>query len=147
MSENHKALIFEVIKAQTQLCYFLLGLAASAVAFTIHQTRDLLPEQVAWQIWAALGCWAGSFGFGIFAARARIGASIANANFILAQKDIPQMFRGHPEVNEMLEDLKKGIFGKTNQQNLSLLGQQLGILMGALSYVWGHYLMMGIARA
>ena len=106
MSNDHKDLVFEIIKAQTQLCYFLLGLAASAIAFTIHQTKELTSDQVVWQVWAALICWGISFGFGIFAARFRIEASIDNANFLVMTKNLPPTLRNDAETLNIIENVK-----------------------------------------
>ena len=143
MADNHKDLVFEIIKAQTQLCYFLLGLAASAIAFTIHQTKDLTSAQVAWQIWLALACWGLSFGFGILAARFRIDASIGNANFLWMQKNVPTVLENDPETMKLIEKSKDSAKLKATFQGISMLFQQLAILAGAVAYVWGHILMMG----
>ncbi len=143
MADNRKDLIFEVIKGQSQLCYFLLGLAASAIAFTIHQTKDLQSVQVVWQVWMALSFWGISFGAGIFAARFRIEASIANADFLWMQSKVHPSIADDPEVIALLDGAEKGTKAKAALQGFSMLVQQLGILAGAIAYVWGHILMMG----
>jgi len=69
MSAPREELVSEHTKGQAQLVYFLLGLAASAIAFAVHETEGTALKDAPWPLGAAVALWAFSFAMGCFTSK------------------------------------------------------------------------------
>lgn len=71
MASNSTELTFEFIRGQGQFSYFLLGVAASAIAFAIHETEALPLADAPWPLAVAVSLWSLSFALGCAGIEAR----------------------------------------------------------------------------
>lgn len=145
MGQRGVTLYLEHLKGQGQFAYFQLGLAASAIAFAVHQTRDASLEDTPWPIGAAVVLWALSFAFGCFGIEARQKAIRTNIQYLLALDEVPPPYRDHPELSESIEKAKQ-LVDKDAQRPFVRFDLQMWLLFGgALFYIWGHLLLMNAA--
>jgi len=108
---------------------FIQGIAASAMAFAIHETSDRTPSLSLIPIAIALSCWAGSFACGVLNNHARQAAIAANIGANVAHD------RGRTD----LEDKALVRFGShTRLAGRYYIRQLWLILAGAVLYVGGH---------
>ena len=71
MADTHVDLVFEASRGQAQFAYFQLGLAASAIAFAVHETEGKSLADTPWPIGLAVGLWGMSFVAGCLGVEAR----------------------------------------------------------------------------
>ena len=102
MSATREGLLSEHSKGQAQLVYFLLGLAASAIAFAVHETDGEALKETPWPLGIAVALWAFSFAMGCFSVTAHQRAIISNVAFLDATKGLSRAI-----IDEQLSNLKK----------------------------------------
>ena len=108
---------------------FIQGVAASAIAFAIHETSDRTPSFSLIPITMALCCWAGSFACGVLNNHARQAAIAANIGANVA----------HDGGRTDLEDKALSRFAShTRSAGRYYMRQLWLILAGAVLYVGGH---------
>lgn len=141
MADNTNQLIFELHKGQSQFAYFQLGVAASAIAFAIHETSGLPLSQAPWPLGAAVAFWAFSFALGCFGVDAKQGGLRTNALFLQVFGDVlgkPM----DPSVNTVVEGAKETV-KEDLRRPLVLFGwQKWALFAGALFYIAGHIMQM-----
>ena len=137
MSTPRNDLQSEHTKSQAQFAYFLLGLAASAIAYAIHETQGWSLKEAPWPIGVAVGLWALSFGLGCFGVKARQQATITNIAFLDSTQGLnaAQVAQHMPEVHETAR--------KDVNRPVCFFDWQLWMLFaGALFYIDGHLMQM-----
>ena len=141
MSDNANQLIFEHHKGQSQFAYFQLGVAASAIAFAIHETTRLSLADAPWPLAVAVALWAISFALGCFGIDARQDGIWANALFLQVFGDVPAQPLNSPGakvVNDAKETVKKDL-----KKPVTLFRwQKWALFAGALFYIGGHVMQM-----
>lgn len=137
MSDNHRDLVFETIKGEAQFAYFQLGVAASAIAFAVHETRDQALTDTPWATGAGVALWALSFVLGCFGINARQHGLYLNINFIEAERG-SQDIRHVPEVVELMKGIRERTHAATRRPRGRFRLQQVLLFMGALAFITGH---------
>lgn len=141
MSDNANQLIFEHRKGQSQFAYFQLGVAASAIAFAIHETAELSLTDAPWPLGAAVALWALSFAIGCFGIDARQDGIHSNALFLHIFGDIPAQ-HGNMAIAQVLEDAKKDVKKDLRKPVTLFCWQKWALFTGALFYIGGHIMQM-----
>ena len=85
MPDRTADLILEYLKSQSQFAYFQLGLAASAIAYAVHETKGQSLSETPWPFGAAVILWAISFATGAYGIEARLDGIKTNAQFLQAR--------------------------------------------------------------
>ena len=144
MSTGDKAtqLIFEVHKGQSQFGYFLLGVAARAIAFAIHDTAGVSLRDAPWPLGVAVALWAISFALGCFGLEARQAALASNAAFLRALQDTPAQARDLPEIAKAIETTKSNVEKNLKRPRDRFRWQQWTLFAGAVAYIAGHVMQM-----
>lgn len=143
MGTSHTDLYFEHLKGQAQFAYFQLGVAASAIAFAIHETDGHALRETPWLIGLAVALWAISFALGCFGVTARQRGMLTNLQYLEATRDAPPLATiGDAELVRVLTDAKR-----ITQQSLDRPGprfrwQLWTLFFGALAYIGGHVMQM-----
>lgn len=126
----HEERLKEVSRTQA----VVMGVAASGIAFAMHQTADDSLTVAMVPILAAVLCWAASFSCGILnshAKQAAIGMNVGKIEELRSEKR-PTQVKAFSEA-----------FDKYNQKSRNLYSAQLVLLLaGAMLYVGGHVWMM-----
>lgn len=117
----------EANKESIRLSTLLLGVAASAIAFAIHETADRLPTWSLIPVALAGILWAGSFSAGVLYAHSTQAAMKVNAA-------LNEMSPEHPRFAEA-EGLHRG-HGKATAKRYQV--QLWTLLAGAIFYTVGH---------
>jgi hypothetical protein len=141
MSENAKQLILEVHKGQSQFAYFQLGLAASAIAFAVHQTTGDSLAETPWPIGLAVFLWAASFALGCFGIGARQRGLLSNAQFLLSTRGIPEE-PANADLAAAVNDVKAEVVKDLKRPATLFKWQMWALFAGALAYVGGHVMQM-----
>jgi hypothetical protein len=137
MGTPREELVSEHTKGQAQLVYFLLGLAASAIAFAVHETEGAALKDTPWPLGVAVALWAFSFVMGCFSVTARQRAIVTNLAFLDATKGLTQAV-----VDEKLAGIKKTTQDDINRP-FKFFDRQLWLMFaGALFYIGGHVMQM-----
>lgn len=137
MTDAHQDLVLEVIKSESQFAYFQLGVAASAIAFAVHQTREQALIDTPWAIGVGVGLWALSFVAGCFGIGSRQKGLYQNINLIAAargSKDIQHL----PEIVDAMKGLLKRTEDASAKPRTRYRIQQLLLFAGAVAYIAGH---------
>lgn len=137
MSDNHRDLVFETIKGEAQFAYFQLGIAASAIAFSVHQTRAQALSDTPWLIGFGVGLWAISFAVGCFGISARQRGLYLNINLIEAERE-SQGIDHIPEVAELMQGIRERTQAASRRPRTLFRIQQIALFIGALAYIGGH---------
>ncbi|WP_295640252.1 hypothetical protein [Novosphingobium sp.] len=139
MSDNASQLLFEFHKGQAQFAYFQLGVAASAIAFAIHETTGLALADAPWPLGAAVLAWGMAFALGCFGLEARQDGIHTNALFL-------QIFGGlRPDSHEaakVIEDAKATVSKDLGKPRVFFRWQRWSLFAGACFYVAGHLMQM-----
>lgn len=141
MNSNTTQLLFEHHKGQAQFAYFQLGVAASAIAFAIHETDGLPLSDAPWPLGAAILLWALSFALGCFGIDARQDGIHSNALYLRVFGDVPEQPANSPAANVMndaMNDVKKDMGKAVNR----FRWQKWALFAGAVFYVSGHIMQM-----
>lgn len=138
-------LFLEQQKSVTQFAYFQLGVAASAIAFAVHQTNGRALADTPWPIGLAVLLWALSFLAGSMGVEARIGVLTMNTKYLFAKEGLrpheKAMLEGLPEYQ-----LSKGeMEAEAQKPGRWFNWQRRFLFLGAVAYVGGH--VMGMAAA
>ena len=141
MSERAAQLIFEVHKGQSQFAYFQLGVAASAIAFAVHETAGTSLADAPWPLGLAVVLWAVSFALGCFGLDARQGGLLTNAAFVQATSDIPIHHRT-TNVAQVIEEMKDDVAKALQRPSTRFRWQKWALFAGALAYIAGHMMQM-----
>ena len=125
-------------EGQTKFVYFMLGLSASAIAFSIHETRT---EALSWMhlpFGLALACWSFSFFAGIKGLGWR--QSMLGVNMTMTQfQDGTGRYRlSEPNRTDMIEEIRDKLDGMNDTVAKWFGRQQTCLLAGAILYVAGH---------
>lgn len=141
MSDRATQLVFEVHKGQSQFAYFLLGVAASATAFAVHETAGAALADTPWPLGLAVVLWAASFAIGCFGIDARQEGLVLNASFLQLTRGIPSGPTSDElakVLKEMRDDVAKALKRPVNRFRL----QKWVLFAGALAYIGGHVMQM-----
>ena len=141
-SEKATQLIFEVHKGQSQFAYFLLGVAASAIAFAIHETDGLSLADAPWPLALAVALWAISFALGCFGLEARQGGLVSNAVFLQASSGTPTEAAGIPSIAAAIETTKTNVEKNLKRPRIHFGWQKWTLFAGALAYIAAHVMQM-----
>ncbi|WP_336961301.1 hypothetical protein [Sphingobium aquiterrae] len=141
MSAAREGLVSEHSKGQAQLVYFLLGLAASAIAFAVHETDGKALKETPWPLGVAVVLWAFSFAMGCFCVTARQRAIISNLAFLDATKGL-----NHAQIDEHLPSAKKTTQDDINRPFKFFDWQLWTMFAGALFYIGGHVMQMAATQ-
>ena len=146
MSDNASQLIFEIHKGQSQFAYFLLGVAASAVAFAIHETAGMPLSQAPWPFGLAVGLWALSFALGCFGMDARQDGLHTNALFLQVFAGVPAQLM-NAEAAAAVERAKEMVKADLRKPGILFRWQKWALFAGALAYIAGHVMHMAAIPA
>lgn len=142
MMNRATELFFEHQKSISQFAYFQLGVAASAIAFAVHQTKDQALQDTPWPIGAAVVLWALSFALGSFGIGARVRGLAANTQLLFAKEGFPPEWIS---ALEQLPDYKKSVQTVDNAAQRPggfFRWQMTTLFFGAIAYVAGHVMHM-----
>jgi hypothetical protein len=141
MSDRAAQLIFELHKGQSQFAYFQLGVAASAMAFAIHETAGVALADAPWPLGVAVLLWALSFALGCFGLDARQTGLLSNAAFLQAVHEVRVQF---PRVNlaEITSEAKETVAKDLSKPVRRFRWQKWLLFAGALAYIAGHVMQM-----
>jgi hypothetical protein len=142
MSEKRTQLILEVHKSQSQFAYFQLGVAASAIAFAVHETTGDPLLDTPWPIGAAVALWALSFALGCFGLDRRHEALTSNANYLKISGHIPANVRGDPEWAKTIQGMENDVAKGLARTNARFRWQKWALFAGAIAYIGGHVMQM-----
>ena len=138
-------LFLEQQKSVTQFAYFQLGVAASAIAFAVHQTSDRSLQDTPWPIGLAVLLWALSFLAGSMGVEARISAITLNTKFLFAKEGISaqdqHLLNQLPEYQQTKRELEEEV-GKPGRR---FNWQRRFLFLGAIAYIVGHIMDMASA--
>ena len=141
MASTAETLAFEHLKSQTQFAYFQLGLAASAIAFAVHETSGHALRDTPWPIGAAVFIWAISFASGCFGVEAHQRGMRTNFRYL-------QMPAVHPihlqdqKIAAAVEAAKVVVENDLNRPGKRFRLQLWFLFAGAMAYVAGHVMQM-----
>jgi hypothetical protein len=141
MSDGTNDLIFEASRGQAQFAYFQLGLAASAIAFAVHETDGKALADTPWPLGLAVAMWALSFALGCFGVIARHQGLATNARFNMATRGA-QMVHNMPELQAALDEAKNKTQRALDKPFGRFQGQLWLLFAGAMAYVAGHIMQM-----
>lgn len=143
MSEKVTQLIFEAHKSQSQYVYFQLGVAVSAIAFAVHETKELPLSQAPWPLGLGVALWAMSFVLGGLSLEARSAGLTGNANYLLADGDAQKFgIAGKEGIKQAIENIRTGVEARFEAQGRWAKWQKWTLFLGALGYVAGHLMRM-----
>ena len=134
-------LYFEHLKGQAQFAYFQLGVAASAIAFAVHETDGHALSDTPWPIGAAVALWAVSFALGCFGVDARQRGMNTNLQYLEAKRDIPAALIDD-ELRTVLSKAKAITQKDLDRPRARFRWQQWTLFAGALFYIAGHIVQM-----
>lgn len=135
-------LYFESHKSISQFAYFQLGVAASAIAFAVHETDGRSLYSTPWPIGAAVALWALSFFLGSLGVNARIRSINLNAAFLIAKEKFPPEWRGELERLPEHSEFERDIELSANRPTPLFRWQLRFLFFGALAYIAGHLMDM-----
>jgi len=141
MSEREAQLIFEALKGQSQFAYFQLGVAASAIAFAIHETAGVSLADAPWPLGLAVALWALSFALGCFGLDARERALHQNINFLRETSNIPPQLRT-ANIAEAIDEFRDTVGERFERTGRRFRWQKWALFAGALAYIGGHMMQM-----
>jgi hypothetical protein len=141
MTSNTTQLIFELHKGQAQFAYFQLGVAASAMAFAIHETAGLSLSDAPWPLAVAVALWALSFALGCFGMDARQDGIQSNAAYLRAFGDLPDQLAGS-EGAKVVGGAKDTVTKALRKPVTRFRWQKWALFAGALFYIGGHIMQM-----
>lgn len=135
MSTKANELIAEFSKGQSQFAYFQLGIAASAIAFAIHETNGKSLADTPVLTGAAVALWAFSFAFGCFGLGARLRGINSNARY-LRMEILAVGLAG--QIQQDLKDAQADA-DRDVKKPVKWFGAQMWVLfLGALAFIGGH---------
>jgi len=133
-------------EGQTKFAYFVLGVAASAIAFAIHSTTGQALNWSHAPIGVAVILWSASFFFGLRYLSLRQGFLHINMDLAMLQEG-----RFRPEWQGMspqeVEEIIRAAIAKADpKMGTVYLRQQWTLFGGALFYIAGHVLQMALLQ-
>lgn len=140
MNDRVAQLILETHKGQAQFAYFQLGVAASAMAFAVHETADTPLSEAPWPLGVAMVLWAASFALGCFGLEARQGGLASNAALLQAIGGVPPEQRG--PLAETIDQAKTDVEKNLSRPGRRFRWQKWTLFFGAIAYVAGHVMHM-----
>lgn len=143
MSDNATQLIFELHKGQSQFAYFQLGVAASAIAFAIHETVGMSLADAPWPLGLAVALWALSFALGCFGIDARQDGIHSNASFLQLTQGLPAQL-ANPELAKVVEEIKADVKKDLRRPITRFRWQKWALFAGAIAYIGGHVMQMAM---
>lgn len=135
-------LFFEHSKGLSQFAYFQLGIAASAIAFTVHQTRDMSLSEAPWPLGVAVVLWALSFVFGCAGLQARTDGIGQNAKILFLSERIHPTLRNDLEVAEAYREWSADVDDAMAKPHARFRLQVWSVFVGAIAYISGHIMLM-----
>jgi hypothetical protein len=141
MPDSAIELYFEHSKSQAQFAYFQLGVAASAIAFAVHETTGKSLANTPWLIGLGVILWAASFALGCFGVDAHQRAMRTNIRFLRATKGASN-YAVLPDIATALEEATAIAERDANRPMSRYRWQMWMLFAGALAYVSGHIVMM-----
>lgn len=135
-------LFLEHQKSVSQFAYFQLGVAASAIAFAVHQTKGRSLDDTPWPIGAAVICWAISFALGSFGVDARLHGLARNARLMMGMEKIPPQFHEALKETPQYAETEAEVEEAVNRPQTRFRWQMRFLFLGALAYVAGHIMDM-----
>jgi hypothetical protein len=141
MSEREAQLIFETLKGQSQFAYFQLGVAASAIAFAVHETAGVSLADAPWPLGLGVGLWGFSFALGCFGLDARENALHHNINFLKEITNIPPQLKTG-QINQAIDEFRDSVGERFERAGRRFRWQKWVLFAGALAYIAGHMMMM-----
>lgn len=144
---NEKELIFEVTKGRAQFAYFLLGIAASAIAFAIHETTGKSLWTTPWPMGVGVILWAGSFAAGCAGEAARLDGMTENARYLQARRGVPAHWLASVEGKKITEEAEKSVRDALNRPFRRFDWQLWSLFAGAVFYLAGHIMTMAAVPA
>ena len=142
MDDNATALIFEHLKSQAQFAYFQLGVAASAIAFAVHETDGRALRSTPWPIGAAVAIWAFSFGAGCFGIELHQQGMRSNAAFLVATRGMGSESLLASEAQQFVKWAKTLTQADLNRPGRRFRWQMWSLFAGGFAYVAGHVMAM-----
>jgi len=145
MNEANRDLFGEFQRSQVQIIYFVLGVAASAIAFAIHQTDGRPLSFYLIPIGGGVLLWSASFVAGLLALQSRQEQLRLNYQNNSARDDATAgQFINSPEVKAILDEQMAEL-----RRNASLVltfatAQRWLLFVGALAYLGGHVWRMAL---
>lgn len=129
--------------AQSKYAYFLLGVAAAAVAFAIQRTSGMLITWWLLPAGLAVVAWGLSFYFGCRHLEAVQSALFANFGLLNIQDGNDPIVRNHPQAMELAnETIRPIIESHSNRAALHARWQFRMLVLGALLFLLWHVLVM-----
>lgn len=141
MSEQANTIILEHHKSTLQFCYFQLGLAASAIAFAVHETEGHPLRTTPVLIGAAVLCWALSFFVGCFGIEAYQRSLRTNAEFLRLKQEASGYVL-NAELMESMEKARTRVGTEAERPHRRYRAQLWLLFVGAVAYVGGHVIEM-----
>lgn len=138
--ERVTQLILETHKGQSQFAYFQLGVAASAMAFAVHETSGISLADAPWPLGVGMVMWAISFALGCFGLEARQAGLASNAALLQALQAVPPQMHG--AMADTIEEAKFDVGKTLARPGLRFRWQKWTLFAGALAYIAGHVMQM-----
>lgn len=142
MGDLRQDLHFEIVKSQAQFAYFQLGVAASALAYAVHETAGHKLSDTPWPILGSFLSWALSFFFGCLGETARIRGMRSHAGYLDLVRDLPPASRlegqAKVEFDKATKTTEADLLRPQNYFRLQLWT----LFAGAVLYVAGHVIGM-----
>ena len=134
-------LYFEHLKGQTQFAYFQLGVAASAIAFAVHETAGRSLHDTPWLVGAGVSAWALSFALGCFGLNAHQRGIATNVRYLEATAGLGQ-FAHDPGMQQSVARARSITQRELDRPLTRFRWQQWLLFSGALLYIGGHVILM-----
>jgi hypothetical protein len=134
-------LYFEHLKGQAQFAYFQLGVAASAIAFAVHETKGQALSDTPWPIGLGTALWAVSFAVGCFGMQARQRGMATNLRY----NEFIDAYRSdvtNHDAMEVFANAKAIAQEHVERPRIRFRWQQWTMFAGALAYIAGHVMQM-----
>lgn len=141
MSNSAVNLALEHLKSQTQFAYFQLGVAASAIAFAVHETSGHALSDTPWPIGVAVCIWGASFALGCFGVDAHQRGMRTNFRYLQLPTPRPIDLQD-PAIVASLETAKAIVEEDVNRPGRRFRLQLWTLFGGAIAYVGGHVMQM-----
>lgn len=140
MSDREAGLHSEHMKGQAQFAYFLLGLAASAIAFAVHETTGKSLADTPWPMILGVCLWGLSFMAGCFGLNKRQEGIRINILYLRAVRRLSAVDLQHPTIRSIEDDTQKALSLPRTRFDFQLWA----FFLGAVAYVTGHAMEMAV---
>ena len=126
------------VEGYSRFVYFLLGVAALAIAFAVHQTRGQALEWTHAPIGVAVTCWAASFACGLSGLGRRQNVLRGNLEMAKLQQGLAAPPVASASIDMAAAALREAIETESGSVARRFRWQQYLLSAGPVSYLAGH---------